>query len=705
MILEAQQIYESLRDAEWDMSIIHDDLKRPGKSVAIRAVISDNTKSIEAIYFLSPEETIKHWNQANGNHNGFPIFKIGGALGKLLPVAEFNTWSDEKSGEKRQKIQESWLSNFFPTKVNESIGDTFKQVLKVRLEALQILSGTPANRFLQLLKVFSEVDDITYSKWLHDIITLLRYMVHQDDQYSPLAEKLLFPLLFAEGDKSKVTIIWDLKGAGLSGSSAASPSNFSHINDALLATAKQSTTQSSDSTVCSLTGIKGNLEEDKFPEPTLPVIGKSFLYARNKDTPSFSRHNISGPNAFPLDHNHGSKLAAAISALTSPSREGKTWSKVNASNSTKPDLLLVFQSSLADQEFAAALGTNQHQLGEAGFEEISRRVTERTKGRAKDQLRGKLFIAVLRAVDKANRKVIFHENLSVESLEISARLWQDACRAFPCLKLPIPLEKSKPAPLMPPPVLSPGSLPALTKTFHFIGGDSSDSPGGITFPDAIRLLFTMQTPDSKLVRRCLSTAIRRIGPLLQRTSSIKYRSPSDLKKMNSDQKWNILKAQSLLSILIISSNRTPKIVMNSIAYQLGQLCAAYDLIHAGYCHQERGGDLPPKLLGNTCFQSANRNPIAALSQLSQRAAPHLAWVKRARKIESKDKLTEGEWAVIRARTASNDIRSNSDKIHQALLNDNVPVDDLFRAELLLGYLAGFPKKDTHESETTNTTKD
>lgn len=702
MILEAQQIYESLCDAEWDMPITHAELKKPGKSPSLRVVISDDGKRVETIYILSSDETLKHWNQANGKQNGFPIFKIGGPLSEKMDKQEFDTWVKEKSKEKRHTIQNCWLTERFPVSVNLGIKDSFKTRLNQRRSSLVNISETPANRFLDLLSIFSTIDSNTYDRLVYDIIAHLRQEVQNQNLQ---AANLLIPLLFTDGEKSKVTIIWDLKANHLNGSSASSPANFIYINKALLNNTSIQPTEDDSNGTCAITG-KGRLIESTFPEVSLPQIGPSILYSRFKPIESFHRYGTHGAGAFPLSHDHAEKLAAAISALTVPQREGKTWTNVIGEKWKKGkkksipsnDLLVVYQASLIDQEFASALGTDQHQLGEAGFEEICRRLTERTKGKTTDQLRGRLFIAVLRAVDKANRKVIFHKTLNVESLEKSARLWQDACKAFPCLKLHIPTEKGKPALFMAPPVLSPGSLPALTKTFHFLDGRTSDSPGGITFPDAMQLLLTMQTPDSKLVKRCLTTSVKRLGSLLQQAASIKYRSSSDLLTMNGDQKWNILKAQSLFSILITSSNRTPNTVMNSIAYQLGQLCAAYDLIHAGYCHQERGGDLPPKLLGNICFQSANRNPTAALSQLSQRAAPHLAWVNRARRTELKDKLTEGEWAVIHARTAARDIRSNSENIHQALLKNEAPLDDLFRAELLLGYLAGFQKRENPESE-------
>jgi len=708
MILEAQQIYESLQEAGLSLPLTHGDLYRPGKADALRVELSSNGKNVSSIHIVDKQTISKYWTIGDNNKNRFPVSKleVNETCKNCKDQATLTKWAAKSVIDRKSEL-ELWTQNDFPDGKLGELSPTFKKRLKERSKALTQIQQTTASRFLHLLKIFIDCSEEQYLQWVTDILRQLKCVSLEETQYTTTAQKMLVSLAYTSRpekgsrapNKAAIPIIWDLEKEGLNDMQGASPVFYEIINTALLESEKSSKSTPRTDLRCSITG-RTDLENQAFQNPSLANLGPTRLYSRNKAIKSFGRYGKFGADAFQLSHSHGAALSAAISALTSPDRKGKTWTQVNASNSTTPDLLLAFQASMADHEFASAMGTDQREVGEAGFEELCKRLIERTKGKATDQLRGKLSVVVLREVDTANTKVIFHRNLSIDSLEKSAHLWQAGCKNFTSLKLHIPTEKGKPAPLMSSPVLNPGSLPSLTKTFHFRDGRSSDSSGGISFPDALQLLLTMQSPDSRLVKRCLGIVLRRLGPLLERTSSIKFRSPSELFKMHGDLKWNILKAQSLFSVLITSSNRTPNIVMNSIAYQLGQLCAAYDLIHAGYCHQERGGDLPPKLLGNICFQSANRNPTAALSQLSQRAAPHLAWAKRPWKNDTpNDKLSKEEWAIIRGRSAARNINDHSEKIHEALISNQSPVDDLFRSELLLGYMAGFPKK--NQTETTN----
>ena len=149
--------------------------------------------------------------------------------------------------------------------------------------------------------------------------------------------------------------------------------------------------------------------------------------------------------------------------------------------------------------------------------------------------------------------------------------------------------------------------------------------------------------------------------------------------------------------------------MNSLAYQLGQLCAAIDVLHAAYCHVERGGDLPPRLIGNSCFQAASRNPLSALKQMSQRIAPHKAWFERfkdARKTDGLSKLPEKSDArstVFYALKLRRYLLEVSPSIASALSASPAKPDDIFCSELLLGYLAGpsIPAKEKSNSQPTS----
>lgn len=125
--------------------------------------------------------------------------------------------------------------------------------------------------------------------------------------------------------------------------------------------------------------------------------------------------------------------------------------------------------------------------------------------------------------------------------------------------------------------------------------------------------------------------------------------------------------------------------MNDFAFQLGQLCSAMDELHIGYCKSERSGDIPTTLLGNQVYGMALQNPVKAMAVLASRRKPYDSWVKRmmAKNIRSDDKAITAAifaqiWMSKKAKTLSEFLSSPIDK------------SDTYKAELMLGYLAGRP---------------
>ena len=151
--------------------------------------------------------------------------------------------------------------------------------------------------------------------------------------------------------------------------------------------------------------------------------------------------------------------------------------------------------------------------------------------------------------------------------------------------------------------------------------------------------------------------------------------------------------------------------MEEAAFKLGQLLAVADIVHAGYCADVRGGAIPPALLGNQVFTLAQISPAKALTALCRRWKPYEGWVKKNSDYEIPElfKNEQGKWknrAEIKSRMEKEEFdkavsifmaiyqRKKAAKIAAELSGVLPPkCDDVFRAELLLGYIAGLPKTD------------
>lgn len=151
--------------------------------------------------------------------------------------------------------------------------------------------------------------------------------------------------------------------------------------------------------------------------------------------------------------------------------------------------------------------------------------------------------------------------------------------------------------------------------------------------------------------------------------------------------------------------------MKETAFKLGQLLAAADVVHAGYCADIRGGDIPPSLLGNQVFAMAQTAPTKALATLCRRWKPYDGWAKRTARdpnrvdlmIASKEKderqrkiEQQRGWDIKKALRQTREMRSLAAELASVLADCRI--DDSFRAELLLGYIAGLPKKEDSNSQ-------
>ena len=705
MILEAQQIYESLESAGWDLNVNHPDLKRPGKAAAILAHLSPDGKTLIGIDLVDAEHTPTYWSQANGNHNNFPVNKVTGPLAKALSKSDLERYTKERDHTKKQLILEGWLGAY-PYKIEDSpLSAGLRQKLNERRSELGALQSGPAEKYLELLEMASNFSEEEGKNLLTDLLRCLKDLgFNGPADLKQSAQKLLISLLFYPKPKSAVPIIWNLPKTGLKGADSSSPSNFRWINEALL-NLNSEPTELTNAGMCSLTGIKTRTVKDKFPQPTFPAIGKTYIFARNRQTESLTRYGNNGIDSFMVGDDHANKLAAALSALTIPDREGKTWLKVCSDQPGKSDLLLAFQAGNEDLNFAEAIGDEQFLEGEGTFEEFTKRLLERAKGHRSDQIRGRLMISVISAVDPGNRKVILHRDLEPATLDQSAKRWTEACQNYPGRPLPIPQKKGEKPKLLGRIIISPGTIPSLTRRLYYSDGSSSpDTPGGFSFAESFDLLVNL-SKEGHANRALLDVAYQRLGKLVTSLATNHYRNPSEIYKIKGSQKWICLRAQSLFSILLVSLNRPYETAMNSLAYQLGQLCAAIDVLHAAYCHIERGGDLPPRLIGNSCFQAASRNPLSALKQMSQRIAPHKAWFERfkgERKAYGLSKLPEKSEArstVFFALKLRRYFVEACPSIASALASAPAKPDDIFCSELLLGYLAGPILPTTEDSNT------
>jgi hypothetical protein len=103
----------------------------------------------------------------------------------------------------------------------------------------------------------------------------------------------------------------------------------------------------------------------------------------------------------------------------------------------------------------------------------------------------------------------------------------------------------------------------------------------------------------------------------------------------------------------------------------------------------RGGDVPPQLVGSALFTTAGETPNQAIAQLSLRMNPYITWAKqyRYKNISTKN---EESW---RARWYLSLYEDAANKLVPAMTY-STRFGDFDKAQLFIGYLASFPKRES-----------
>lgn len=272
----------------------------------------------------------------------------------------------------------------------------------------------------------------------------------------------------------------------------------------------------------------------------------------------------------------------------------------------------------------------------------------------------------------------------------------------------LPLKNSakgeKPVLAKPLPV-RPLSLIKFSRTAFIREGTDENAVTGVSAAEAFGF-FLDKTDRPARARRLLHLMLDRRSQLLTGVASLLHRGEDILR--DTDKKTTMrretLRTVTWLGVLLHARGRNKEVYMNDSGFRLGQLLAAADAVHLGYCADERNGSIPTTLIGNAVLAMAGKNPRGALSLLLDRWKPYDAWAKRTGAMRTEtEKLMVSEnvkekgrgWAITIALSQARRLKPFAAALHDALPER---ADDGFRAELLLGYLAGLPPEEKGEGK-------
>lgn len=455
-------------------------------------------------------------------------------------------------------------------------------------------------------------------------------------------------------------------------------------------------------THCAISNDISKLNKSAFPKPKLPLMGPTLLFARKEDVRCRHRYDQKGVESMAVGNDTISQMHAGILAICSDENEGKTWAKIPSETPSSRDLLIAYVESGLDIPIADALNEegqyweSQSELDEAAFVEKTRAVTEAIKGhQLANKSEARLRLLVIRKVDTANKKIVYSGSEPVRNFLDSSARWIQSFEHVPPIHLTVPVAKGKPANALKPFVLSPANFIVLSKERFKEGGTKKDEVPGGRFFDVLQLLLGEERNRKVAAHRWLQMLLPRRRQLLIGIGHARTRSFDEYKAFDS---WGALSTVSAFHLLLTNLGRNGELYMSESAYKLGQLLAAADELHCGYCYDVRKGSLPSQLMGNALVAMAERNPLQALNVLCRKWPVYQAWAKKSNfrvdekftsaseKLSKKDHAEKRrQWSIANGIAAAFKAGPLCSELKGILPRKT---DQQFRAELILGYIAG-----------------
>jgi len=695
MLNELYSIYRGLEAVGESPEIKHNDIQSPGMGVTFRVML-DDTGQVASVRLMSKEQIQDSWSLGNGNKNQFPAIKV---VYPLLPEGhkDYLLWKEKNSKPSEAEYREfiERVSEQYSVDLSHiKLWPSYRKQVLMRKDQLAGIDDCKAVN--QLFERYSQTE--TGVEILDQVAGLLiEYSLQGADKYNlkHISTLLFGDDLTAKGvvkDGKRVTLMLDCFPQTDIDIYASSRRQVAGLSRALFS-AESEGTKKTRSDMCALTGDIGLVVYDIFPKEKLRVVGSTTLFAKNATTsgPTVKRYDASGGAAFSVSDKLSQQLAASIAFINLEKYENKIWSKMPSILGGPPSLLLAYCKEDWD------LSLTQLITGESDIEDFEDYLdaTESVLAAFNGKNLGLDIVidfAEIIALDKANRKINFSTTVKVEELIHAAEQWKQACQNAPSFKLYAQVRKNEKK-MSSPWAISPQQIMYLSRQKYIRDGTTSTSLPGINFSDVMKLFIGKD--NQVLAKRCLQRIAEQFQPLFNYSALSRLQSVLKAKayvKTIPKNNTQTLNAVTLMAVLLFKIGRTKEIYMNDFAFQLGQLCSAMDELHIGYCKSERKGDIPNTLIGNQVYGMALQRPDKAMDFMASRIMPYNAWVKRmkAKGDRSEDKAITG--AIFAQIWMSKQATSLSEFLSRPMAKS-----DTYKAELMLGYLAGRPFKQKNTS--------
>jgi hypothetical protein len=606
------------------------------------------------------------------NFQQFPTINLGyPLLQKSIECARSLCSVPRADARERAAVMSRFVAQ---AEVEEKPSGALRRSLELALQLEP--SFSEAGSFAAFPELIGRLKSITdCPAWLRDVSAALVDNCAKQPELLEIAELLLFGVVTARngtrsvaptsGNAKNISIVFDLSDATRFECRVASARMAEFYLNRLQAVPADD--KASTLGVCSLSGKRGELER-KFPDPTLPVIGPTYLFSMFDEIPSLTRNGVSGAAIFPVSRTVSERMHSTLLWLTSKEMEGKTWAAVPDAAHKQPNLLIAYLRTspgldVGLSDFFSGSNISEERTYRIICEEVVRALGGRAT-RGNDEL---VDVFVLTRISKGQVQVEISRSYNTAQIVQGAAAWVRATDNHPAI-FGVDVEP-----------VSPNDIMRLMRRCWIRNGAEDAKVAGVPLSVVFDLLVAEGDQQRRSAQALLPLVLKRQGPLLVRLGAGAQRL--DRKKrlnMKPQERAAASQCVALVSMLLLVLNRRKDVYMQQPAFLLGRFLSLADALHREYCDSIRDGSLPPQLVGNAMLPAAVADPRRGLANMSNRLRVYQAWG-----------ATRG---TPLARWALKELGRVSAELHTAGLPDRLKDTD--KAELLLGYLARPQDKDT-----------
>jgi hypothetical protein len=376
--------------------------------------------------------------------------------------------------------------------------------------------------------------------------------------------------------------------------------------------------------------------------------------------------------SYPISPLMRKNLQTALNWMGNSDHEDITWI-----NTDRNEILFAYPSQLPKVPISFTRPIRRPRNEEGSFVEQSKKfISEFKKARqpGTDPNSEYIQIFILRKVDKARTKVIYTRQTDPDEIEVCSEAWTIGCGdnlplfPFGSVSVPFPIDAAD----------------ILNYIWKQDGTLASDNFKPIPRYHGMELFLERDMPVQRDLHILVQSA-EQLGAYLGKLNVDNVYAPIW---------WKVKGMLALIGLLLYRAGIRKEQYMENFPYLYGQLLKISDELHALYCNAVRDGSLPSQLAGGSLFRAAADAPVRTLNLLGQRMAPYIIWAKsyRTKKIMT---TNEESW---RAGWLLNLYEKIATQLESAWTS-STRFNDEEKAQLFIGYLAAFPKKEQPDEKT------